>query len=450
MINMDYKKTVIAENNPKKRSHWIIASGLLAGLSLTTLWVTASSPVPSNEEQLAAQMQNHFSLRIPAAFDTSPDTRQEVASSSQWYQYTIQDGDTFASIGDHAGAHPTDIHEFVYSNKQNKKILTRLVPGQFIAMKVDDKKSLKAVVYQLNDLETFRLEKDGNGELVASTIEREYDRHPRSTQAIINNSLFEDGLQAGMSEGVIMDLAFIFGWDIDFALDIRQGDSFHLIYEELYLDGKKVKDGPILAAEFVNQGRSYQAVRFTDEKGNTEFYSPDGKSMRKAFLRTPVDFTRISSRYGNRFHPTLQRKRKHTGVDYAAPRGTPIKAAGDGRIVHKGRKGGYGKTIIIDHGNGYSTLYAHMNNFNLKSRWGSRVKQGQIIGYVGSTGRSTGPHLHYEFRVGGHHRNPLTVRLPDAAPIPKRYREEFELVTRPLLAQLELVKSSIRVAQNDL
>ena len=214
-----------------------------------------------------------------------------------------------------------------------------------------------------------------------------------------------------------MELANIFGWDIDFALDIRAGDHFTVIYEERFLNGEKIGNGPILAAEFVNQGRSYKAIRYSDAGNRSDYYSPTGLSMRKAFLRTPVDFRRISSRFGKRKHPILNRMRMHTGVDYAASRGTPIRAAGDGKVIHKGRKGGYGRTVIIQHGGRYSTLYAHMNSYRRGVYTGKRVKQGQIIGYVGSSGRATGPHLHYEFRVNGVHRNPLTVKLPSAKPI---------------------------------
>jgi murein DD-endopeptidase MepM/ murein hydrolase activator NlpD len=234
-----------------------------------------------------------------------------------------------------------------------------------------------------------------------------------------------------------MELAGIFGWDIDFALDIREGDEFRLVYEEQFLDGEKIRNGNILAAEFVNRGHSYRAVRYQAKNGRADYYTPTGQNMRKAFLRSPVDFRRISSRFGKRHHPVLNRMRMHKGVDYAAARGTPIRATGDGKIIYRGRKGGYGKTVIIRHGSKYSTLYAHMSSYNRKVRHGSRVKQGQIIGYVGATGRATGPHLHYEFRVHGAHRNPLTVKLPSAASIDKKLKSDFLQQTRGLIAQLD-------------
>jgi murein DD-endopeptidase MepM/ murein hydrolase activator NlpD len=247
-----------------------------------------------------------------------------------------------------------------------------------------------------------------------------------------------------------MELAGIFGWDIDFALDIREGDQFAVLYEGLYLDGERIGTGNILAAEFTNQGKLYRAVRYTDARGHTDYYAPDGHSMRKTFLRTPVSFTRISSRFNSgRKHPILNRIRAHKGVDYAAATGTPVKATGNGKIVLRGKKGGYGNTVVIQHGSSYSTLYAHLNNFARGKTVGSRVQQGEIIGYVGSTGLATGPHLHYEFRVNGVHRNPLTVKLPDAAPLPKKFREDFKLATENLIAQLELAKTQTVALQDN-
>jgi murein DD-endopeptidase MepM/ murein hydrolase activator NlpD len=241
-----------------------------------------------------------------------------------------------------------------------------------------------------------------------------------------------------------MELANIFGWDVDFALEIRSGDRFSLIYEEEYLDGQKYGNGPILAAEFINQGKTFRALRYEDEQGRSSYFSPDGKSMRKAFLRAPVDFRRISSRFTrSRWHPVLGKKRPHRGVDYAAAIGTPIKAAGDGRVIFRGKKGGYGNTVIIKHGSQYTTLYGHLSKFRRKVKNGSRVRQGQTIGYVGKTGLATGPHLHYEFRVNGTHRNPLTVKLPAAAPLKAKYRADFSKKSAPLLARLDLISDTM-------
>jgi murein DD-endopeptidase MepM/ murein hydrolase activator NlpD len=257
-------------------------------------------------------------------------------------------------------------------------------------------------------------------------------------EARITSSLFVAGQEAGLSDNLIMQLAAIFGWDIDFALDIRAGDSFKLLFEQRFKDGRKVDEGPILAAEFSNRGDSLRAVRYTAPDGITGYYSETGMAMRKAFLRTPLKFTRISSNFNlRRRHPVLNRIRAHRGVDYAAPTGTPVKAAGDGVVVFAGTKGGYGKTVVLRHGGVYSTLYAHLSRYAGGLRRGQRVGQGAVIGYVGSTGLATGPHLHYEFQVNGIHRDPLNVPLPRAEGIPADQLPRFEAEAALLLAQLD-------------
>jgi murein DD-endopeptidase MepM/ murein hydrolase activator NlpD len=236
---------------------------------------------------------------------------------------------------------------------------------------------------------------------------------------------------------------------VDFALEIREGDSFSLVYEEVWQDERRLRDGDVLAAEFINQGRVYRAVRYRDPNGKVDYYTPEGLSVRKAFLRAPLDFNRVSSNFNpNRLHPILKTKRPHKGVDYAAPKGTPVKAAGDGRVIFRGRNGGYGNCVIIQHGGNITTLYAHLSKFAGSARKGSRVSQGQTIGYVGATGLATAPHLHYEYRLNGVHRNPRTVPLPEAAPVAAEYRDDFLQAARPLLAQLDAITPT-RLARAD-
>jgi murein DD-endopeptidase MepM/ murein hydrolase activator NlpD len=230
---------------------------------------------------------------------------------------------------------------------------------------------------------------------------------------------------------------------VDFVLDIRENDEFVVLYEELWQDGSRVKDGEILAAEFVNQGETLRAIRYTDSEGRSDYFSPEGNSMRKAFIRAPVDFTRISSNFNpNRKHPILNKIRAHKGVDYAAPNGTPIKAAGDGKVIFAGRKNGYGNCIILQHGGNITTLYAHMSKFSKDGRVGKRVVQGQVVGYVGATGLATAPHLHYEYRVNGVHRNPRTVKLPQANPVAAKYREDFLAEADAMMSQLDMVRQT--------
>jgi murein DD-endopeptidase MepM/ murein hydrolase activator NlpD len=234
-----------------------------------------------------------------------------------------------------------------------------------------------------------------------------------------------------------MDMAGIFEWDIDFIQDVRVGDEFTVIYEELWRDGVKLRDGQIVAAEFVNQGKTFRAARFLDESGRASYYTPEGRSVRKAFIRAPLNFTRISSGFDpSRRHPVLNTIRAHRGVDYAAPTGTPIRAAGDGKVLFRGVQGGYGNMIILQHGSNITTLYGHMSRFG-SARTGARVNQGDVIGYVGSSGLATGPHLHYEYRVNGVHRNPRTVALPPADPIGAEQQAAFRALTEPLWRQLD-------------
>jgi len=272
--------------------------------------------------------------------------------------------------------------------------------------------------------------------------------HPLETRVVyahgtIKNSLFVAGREAGISDKVTMNLAGIFAWDVDFVLDIRENDEFVVLYEELWQDGSRVKDGEILAAEFVNHGETLRAIRYTDSEGHTDYFSPEGNSMRKAFIRAPVDFTRISSNFNpNRKHPILNTIRAHKGVDYSAPTGTPIKAAGDGKVIFAGRKNGYGNCVILQHGGNITTLYAHMSKFSKDGRVGRRVVQGQVVGYVGATGLATAPHLHYEYRLNGVHRNPRTVKLPQANPVAAKFREDFLVEADAMMSQLDMVRQT--------
>jgi murein DD-endopeptidase MepM/ murein hydrolase activator NlpD len=265
----------------------------------------------------------------------------------------------------------------------------------------------------------------------------------------ITHSFYHTALQTGMPQPLIMELVDIFRWDIDFALNIRSGDSFIVAYEELYLKGEKIGDGHILAAEFNNADENYRAVRYRNSQGEAHYYTPDGRSLRQTFLRAPVDFRRISSHFQKeRLHPILGVKRPHKGVDYAAATGTPILAAGDGTVEFIGTKGGYGKTIVLKHDERYTTLYGHMSKFQKNLSQGSQVSQGDVIGYVGMTGMSTGPHRHYEFRIDGEHVDPVKVKLP--RPTLVAATEDFRRQTAPLLAQLDTYRRTRLAMLNEL
>ena len=245
-----------------------------------------------------------------------------------------------------------------------------------------------------------------------------------------------------------MQLSNIFAWDIDFANNLHHGDQFTVVYEESE-NSSNTLNSQIIAAEFVNQGRILTAIRYKDKEGHIDYYSPEGRPMRKSFLSTPVDFVRISSGFdGHRKHPVLNRIRAHRGVDYAARTGTPVKSAGDGEIIFRGRKGGYGQVIIVRHGEHYETLYAHLSEFKKDLNNGDLVKQGEVIGYVGQTGLATGPHLHYEFLVDGIHQNPEKLNLAQSAPLDSALLTDFKVHAFPLIAELNKTKAKSLFVKN--
>lgn len=300
---------------------------------------------------------------------------------------------------------------------------------------------------KLSDSETLKVTRDESG-FVSDVLENPLESHTRTASATIDSSLFQAAADAGLPDAVAFDLADIFQYDIDFVLDIQAGDRFTVVYEELSQDGVPLRTGNILAAKFVNEGREYRAVRYVDAQGHGEFYTPDGKSLRKAFIRAPVQFSRVSSRFNSaRKHPILNRIRAHKGVDYAAPVGTPVRAAGEGRVRFAGQQGGYGNVVELEHGSGVVTVYGHLSRFAKNLRRGERVDLGQVIAYVGQTGLATGPHLHYEYRVRGVHKNPQTVPLPDAAPIPGADRDRFLTATADYVNMLDLPAGPVLVAR---
>ncbi len=316
-----------------------------------------------------------------------------------------------------------------------KARLDSLRPGELLHF-VHRDGSLFGMERRLSDTETLKVVRE-NDELHANVLEKPLETRVRTVRGVIDSSLFEAVENAGAHDQTALTLAEIFGWDIDFVLDIQPGDSFVVSYQELYRDGAYVKDGPVLAASFVNAGREFIAVRYVDSDGGAHYFTPDGKSMHKAFLRTPVEFTRVSSGFNSaRRHPILNTIRAHKGVDYAAPIGTPVRAAGDGRIRFAGVKGGYGNVVEIDHSRGIVTVYGHLSRFAHDTHVGAHVAQGSVIAFVGMTGLATGPHLHYEYRVNGVFKNPQTVVLPDAGPIDARWHDDFVERLAPLLASL--------------
>ncbi|WP_432697511.1 OapA family protein [Marinobacterium sp. YM272] len=381
--------------------------------------------------------------------DTSQAVEAAIAQPApkieNWIDYEVRSGDSLTSLFKRAGLSARDVYQISEATKESG-VLSRLFPGQTLSFLIEggELQKLRLVQDRLNSVELHRTAE--GYETVQISLEPEIES--RIVSGTINNSLFVDAERAGLSSSTIMQMAQILGWDVDFALDIRKGDHFRVLFEEKFLDNEKIGEGDILAVEFINDGRTVQAVRYTDSNGDSNYYTPDGMSMRKAFLRSPVDFRRISSNFNpERFHPVLGKKRPHRGTDYAAKTGTPIKAAGDGKIIWRGTKGGYGRTIIVQHGGNITTLYAHMNGYKSGLSNGSRVKQGQVIGYVGMSGTATGPHLHYEFRLNGVHKNPVTVDLPHANPVANSELARFTQEAGQLMAMLNNGETELALAE---
>nr|WP_090416100.1 peptidoglycan DD-metalloendopeptidase family protein [Pseudomonas jinjuensis] len=390
---------------------------------------------PSSSEQNSAGKDADSKTQLTES--SAPATPAAPA----WKSITVGKGDTLSSVFAKAGLPSNAVHDVLASSKDAKRF-TRLRKGQDVEFLLAPNGELQALRVKQSDLETLNLSKTGKGYVFKRDLVKP-ELHTSYAHGKINSSLFAAARDAGLPHQLIMSLTSIFGYDIDFALDLRDGDEFDVIYEESKVNGRKVSTGNILAARFVNRGKTYTAVRYTNKQGNTSYYRADGTSMRKAFIRTPVDFARISSRFSmGRYHPVLNKIRAHKGVDYAAPTGTPIKATGDGRIVEAGRKGGYGNAVVIQHGQRYRTVYGHLSRFAKGIRSGSSVKQGQIIGYVGMTGLATGPHLHYEFQINGKHVDPLSAKLPMADPLAGPDRKRFMAQTQPLMARMDQEKTT--------
>ena len=450
------------------KSHLLAASGIAALLSLALL-VFPSREVEAKKTFLdlrldtAAELETASEEPLVSLSVESPFTRTETpgepdlqslqqkdaeAATPLSKEVVVANGDTLSTVFAKVGLPQATVHDVLASSKEAKQF-ARLKVGQRLEFELDDQGNLAQLRSQLNKLESVQLERSGTS-YVFKKEQLKPDVSTAYAYGRIESSLFLAAKRAGLSHNLTMDLANVFGYDIDFAMDIRKGDSFEVIYEQKTVAGDRVGTGNILAARFTNRGKSYTAVRYTNKQGNSSYYTADGQSMRKAFIRTPVDFARISSRFSNgRKHPILNKIRAHKGVDYAAARGTPIKSAGDGKVLLAGRKGGYGNTVVIQHGNRYRTLYAHMQGFAKGVRNGSSVKQGQIIGYIGTTGLSTGPHLHYEFQVDGVHVDPLGLKLPMADPIAKNEKQRFLQLSNPLMALMDEERATMLAMKSE-
>ena len=442
-LRHDYKDTFVISPG---RGRWaLFALGLCVPViaSVLLLLGTPRQPLPvrpadaSFEPPAAiggARSETAVDIVEPAVPTISEPPVETVEPASILLDLLVKRGDTLEVLFRRNGLSLTDLAAMV-ALPDASGALKLLKPGDRLEISHRDGQVL-SLRRELDDIKVLSIARQESG-FAANTIEREVDIRTTGAHGEITSSLFEAGNEAGIGDRTTMDMAGIFEWDIDFIQDVREGDTFTVIYEELWRDGVKLRDGEIVAAELVNQGKSFRAARFRDATGRAGYFTPEGRSVRKAFIRAPLNFTRISSNFNpSRRHPVLNTIRAHRGVDYAAPSGTPIRAAGSGKVLFRGVQGGYGNTIVLQHGSNITTLYGHLSRFG-NARAGARVNQGDVIGYVGSSGLATGPHLHYEYRVNGVHRNPRTVALPPADPIPAEQQTAFKAETEPLWRQLD-------------
>jgi murein DD-endopeptidase MepM/ murein hydrolase activator NlpD len=376
---------------------------------------------------------------VDAVARNEPRTESQFESPGERLVLAIRSGDSLDLLFGRHGLSRADLAAMVALPEAGEQ-LARLRPGDEIEIRHEAERVL-GLKREVSDSQELRIIRNASG-YAASFIELEIETRTVGASAAIQTSLFEAAMDAGLSDAITLRMAYIFQWDIDFIMDVRTGDRFTVIYEERWRDGIKLGNGNVVAAEFINRGTSYRAARYVDAGGRADHYTPEGRSVRKAFIRAPVDFTRISDNFNpNRRHPVLNTIRAHRGVDYAAPIGTPVKAAGDGRVEFRGVNGGFGNAVVLQHGLNVTTLYGHLSRFG-QFRQGSRVKQNDIIGYVGQSGLATGPHLHYEYRLNGVHRNPRTVELPPADPVPAEYFDDFKAQSASLWQQLDVYQQN--------
>ena len=440
-MKLDYSS---ADRSPRSARRIVLAATVCV-VGLATLVSRESNAKrdlsnPSFSEDIAVAEAVAYEQAIQAAVSDP----LVVPEASEWSTVRIEPGETLSTVFETEGLDTAQWMSILDLGPDARQ-LKRIKAGDSLEIRKsgDDLLELR---YELDDLRTLHVERVGD-KFEANTLTADLARSTRTITGTIDSSLFIAGQKAGLPVRMVMELAELFRYDIDFALDLRDGDRFTVVMEELYKDGVKLRDGDMLAAEFVNQGKVHRAVRFKDGEGRSAFYTPEGQSLRKAFFRTPLDVVRVSSPFNlRRRHPILNTIRAHKGVDYAASSGTPIKATGDGKVAFIGNKSGYGRVVILQHGQQYETLYAHMSRFRAGMRAGSKVKQGQVIGYVGASGLATAPHLHYEFRVNGIHKNPVNIVMPRANPIARGQLPKFQSQIVPLIAQIESARAP-RVAQ---
>ena len=369
-------------------------------------------------------------------------TQLDLGDELFWQADQVRRDDTLASLMRRLNINNTEAVDFLRHDASASALSSQLRPGHFVQVQVNQDSELLKLEYEIDSNTTLKVEHTASG-YQAQTAALNVETRQLLKSAEINSSLFSATDAADIPDPIAIQVADIFSREIDFQNDLRKGDRFSVVYEADYNNGKLLKTGKVLATEFTNNGKTYRALIYRSPEGEIGYYTPEGKSLHKSFLRSPLEFSRISSGFSlGRFHPILQTMRAHKGVDFAAPTGTRIKATSDGVVSFVGTKGGYGNVIMLQHQNGISTVYGHLSRFVSGLRKGMEVSQGEIIGFVGMTGLATGPHLHYEFLLRGQHRNPMTIALPAAMPIGAKYSADFAAASSVLNSQLNLLSAS--------
>ena len=410
--------------------HWLLAG--LFGFVGTAL--IAIVPGFSNATRVAEAAPARVQMALPL-----PAAPAEAGNASGWQTVRIQSGENLGSVFAQLKLSPALMHDLLDATSARDS-LVHLRAGQEIGFEFDAKGTLKTLRFDKDP--GTRVDLAIDGDKVTENIKlRPIEHRVEIASGVITSSLYADGARAGLTATSINTLANIFKYDIDFVEDLRDGDTFQVVYEVLWRDGTRIGTGDVIGATFTNRGHRYEAFGYAPNGGSIEYFDETGRPLKKVLMRIPVEFSRLSSTFGMRNHPILGRMRMHKGVDYAAPTGTPIMAAGDGKIKFLGWKNGYGRCVEVDHGQGRSTFYGHMSAWG-KEKIGQHVAQGSTIGYVGMSGLATGPHLHYEFRVNGNQVNPLTVTMPKPEPLAGAQLAHFRAATAPALAKLEMVEKN--------
>lgn len=427
-----------ADNERLKPHHWLLGGvGILATLGMAA----AIAVVPASKDNSPAVETVIQDLALDKAQLVNTD------GASFMREERIQRGDTLGTLLSRLGVQDSEASRFLRTDASARTLHRQLAPGKTVMAETSQEGELRRLVFPINGNDVALVVERKGDKLVASEQALRFEKRTLVKAAEIRHSLFGATDASDIPDSVAVQLAEIFGGDIDFHRDLRKGDRFSVIYEMNYLRGRATSTGRILAAEFVNNGKTLRAVYF-EQSGKGGYYTTDGKSLKKAFLRSPLEFSRVSSSFGMRLHPIHNDYRAHKGIDYAAPSGTKIRAVGDATVDFVGKQGGYGNLVILRHHGQYSTAYGHLSSFAHGLKKGSRISQGDIIGFVGATGWATGPHLHYEFRVNNQQVNPLSMALPTALPIDTAQMPRFLALTQSLTPQLELVKQT-RVAVLD-